>query len=437
MISAVSVVEERSQTLARVRDIDFQIIESLLSAAKLRGLDSIDIDAVQGAFDRLRGSNSGKPRIGLLLEKDGVIVASNIEPLSVNDLKEQYGLNANAIVKTELGGGWNLFGILIDRKYDFTSWHSFLTVPYKQFMDGRDANWGVISHKAEVPFMSMLIAGLVLLVLWAIWWRHASMKVHRLEEYVEQASIRLESTEQALVEAESEAAILLYKMQTSKTGLEETEKKMRSITEKLRGLENSSDLQKSEIDKLQRDRDELKRYSEKNKLELDELEQCWEASENEREQIQKKLDAELREHEELAEKLKNTEGTGNKACYKILKNLWNIDWHPEALKEACIFFTRSGQPSERRQLSELLYAITHIKDAPPDKSKWSPFKTHTDAWVWHNPGKQQAKLYWAKLEGKMTVIAAASGKDDHQKFDGGDTLKQRVELIRTTRHKAT
>ena len=49
-ITAVSVVAERSLTLARVREADFQMVSLLLAAARPESIESLDINAVQDSL---------------------------------------------------------------------------------------------------------------------------------------------------------------------------------------------------------------------------------------------------------------------------------------------------------------------------------------------------------------------------------------------------
>jgi hypothetical protein len=50
-MSSISVIAERSETLARVRDIDFEVVELLHRSVMLNDLQIIDAAALQTAFD--------------------------------------------------------------------------------------------------------------------------------------------------------------------------------------------------------------------------------------------------------------------------------------------------------------------------------------------------------------------------------------------------
>jgi hypothetical protein len=417
-VAVVHVISERSITMARVREADFQIISMLLKASQLQDVASVDTEKLHQAFRKLGSSRGNPPRVGLVLKLDGRTVASNLGKSSVDQLIADYDLPEDALERIDLGNGWLLTGVLIDRKYFrkrnrygylyWSDWHWNFSVPYQQLIDERDISWGVIARKAEGALFATLALGFVVILIWVIWWFYVQQKIRILEQKNNEASLRIDNLEHALDEEHSEKL--------------RSEAEIESKRIELQKVEN-------QLGTSEHNREEAEARRKELKADLD----FWEAESQKSDQkvtsLSRQLDREHKEKLSLENKLQKLQKPGKSDCGKLLIRIWNLEWHPEAEKEALKFFTRRGQPAERRHLSELLSEVSQLKNQVPDANKWSPFKNKSGISVWHNGGRQQAKLYWTRLNSKPVVIAVASGNDDHQAFDGGESLHQRVSSL--------
>jgi hypothetical protein len=357
-MSSISVIAERSETLARVRDIDFEVVELLLRSVRLNDLQSIDAAALQTAFDNFRGYNPETPRIGLMLSRDGVTVASNLDGTSVEALEKKYGLPPGAIVRSNLNNVWQLTGVLIDKKYDFAPWHSFLTVPFRQLIDGRGVSWDILVHKAGVPFQIVVLAGLVLLALWGLWWSLATQAVRHLRQKIRKAATRCKIKEQHLQDANVKAAALKDTVEAQRARIAEQERAREAGATALRDSEETRETQRRE---------------------LAETEQAWQAAELEAGKHKADLERLRQERDALVTtentaKLQKQEHSSTESCSSLLKGIWDMDWHREALKETSSIFRASGRPGVRRHLYQLLHEVSQLTEDAPNDPKWSRSK---------------------------------------------------------------
>jgi hypothetical protein len=381
-----SILAERAITLARVRQTDFDIIAELLAANSTPGFGSIGVERVSEAFNQLNGgADLRNLRIGLLLERDGEILASNVGDRSIADVTEELSLGPQAVETRILGNDTVLTAIFPDRKYSFyagngrfgpTPWHWEFSVPFRQLVDGR-LDQGVILPKAGTALRIMILSGLFLLCIWLLWEYRTNRKVRKLEDTLQASRIKERN-------CQKNAHDLKLRLQQAKE-LSANEKK---------NIEN-----------------EHLEYM----LKAEELELVNKRLEQEKDNASQQ--GILSGNKEVAERL--------------LDNIWlDLEWHDKAKKEALGLYMKTGQPGEKRQLSKFFGQIVENGRMPED---WTAFRNT----VWHNPGRQQAKLYCSRIDGTITVIAVDSGKGRHKRFDGGKKLLQRHESMKNIFRRAS
>lgn len=370
-----TILAERAITLARVRQVDFHIIAELLAANQAPNFEGIRIERASRAFNQLKGGADLRDlRVGLLLERKGEVLASNIGDRSVADVTEELSLGPEAVEKRMLGNDTLLTAIFPDRKYSFyvgnsgfgpTPWHWEFSVPFQQFMDGRLAQ-GVILPKAGTALGLMLFSAFSFVCLWLAWEYHTDRTRRDLEESLQASRI-------AEKHCQTNARDWKQRAQTAK---------------------------------------EEKKEAEDEALE-------WMLKADKQKRIREKLEQKLEDHSE------NSLFSYKKDTQKLLDNIWlDLDWHMQAKKEAITLF-QTGQPDAKRQLSRLLGQLFKEMRMPED---WASFKD-VNVDVWHNGRTQHAKLYCSTINKRLTVMAVDSGKGSHKQFDGGKKLAQRYKTM--------
>jgi hypothetical protein len=381
-----TILAERAITLARVRQVDFEIIAELLAANNLPDFEGIGIERVSEAFNQLKGGADLRGLwVGLLLERNGEILASNIGDRSVAGVTEELSLGPEAVETRVLGNDTILTAIFPDRNYSFyvgnggfgpTPWHWEISVPYRQLMDGR-LDWGVIFPKAGSALKILLSVGLFFLFLW-LWSKYLTdKKLRELEEARKDRQIKEKHCQNNVKRLKEE--------------IQQTTELLATEKEQSKGKTNAME---DEILEWMAKAEVLGKENEMLQQEIDKLDQ------------------------------RGVFFGGKRVAERLLDNIWSdLEWHNQAKKEAFNLYAKKGQPSEKRQLTRLLGQIFKDSRMPED---WTAFENT----VWHNPGKQQTKLYCSKIDGTIIVIGVSSGKDHHERFDDGETLLKRYETMR-------
>ena len=408
-VASLSVVMERTSTLHKVRDIDYKIVEYLLRATVSRGRDEHTyIAEIQDAIDLLGGGSIANLRVPIEIFRDDERVATNVSPYSMNDILNHYGNSQSVSIYSDLGFGWRIEALLPDRSYDFDAWHAVFSVPYQQLIDGRDISLSLFVRKAQMPFVLVALTGFIFVGMLNLHDHMSKAKRRRLENELE---CRTRDIQEKQLEIEAQ---------------DNTRKKiLEAIRSKSAELDAASAIGLSQDEKIHDLLQQNSKLVEKlveSELERTAAEESRDASEEEASNLHKQLNANSFA-KQRSESKKDAEE-------RLLRNIWDVDWHKDALKNAVTSF-RYGQSQERKQLSELLHSVS-VSDPTVNVGKnWSPFKhsgkgSSTETAIWHNGGKQYSKLYWAKEGQRVVVIAVDKGGDSHEKYRGGGRLRQKL-----------
>lgn len=447
-IASLSAVMERLEGLKQARETEARLVEALLRAAVADAPEGQDApsapERVSTALDALGGRGLQTLRLPIELYQGDRLVASNVAPESLEQWLERLGRAPAAMQSRPLGGDWRLRLVLPDDAHDFESWHAPLSVPYRKLREGHDLTPGALFDHTWVPAQLVVMAASVLVALFYAYSRWTRRRIVRLEDGLDAAVARERAGRQraeALRAAGRSADAELSAARTRLTALEQAHS---SAREALQAAREAGALDRERRQSLEQRMTEGAEALAASRARVEHLQAQKAQAEQALQAAMELLDEEAERLSALEQRrdaaVRENAASARATRARMLQRIWDLRWHEVALQEAGELF-RAGQPAERRQLRELLCEVAATGLGRRPGERWSPYKSgaagRTD-WIWHNGGRQRAKLYWAQDQDGPTVLSVAKGGDAHQKYQGaGERLFQRLQGLRARSARAS